>query len=111
MTKWFILFSVLTLINCNKKNNISYPSPVPDNTFQTFLPGVVCTDSLDFNALFSPDGKSFYFSRYDIHDIYESKYDDSQWTTPVVTSFSEKEFQECDPAFSPDGKRLYYIST
>jgi Tol biopolymer transport system component len=111
MVRGIILFSILVFICCQKKNTIFYPSPLPSGVLSIFLPGIVCTDSLEFNASFSPDGKAFYFSRSEIHDIYESKYEGSQWTVPVITSFSEKEFKECDPAFSPDGKRLYYIST
>lgn len=102
---------LIVLFACSKKSGINYPAPPPTDQLMSFLPGLINTDSLELNAVFSPDGKSFYFSRYDIHDIYESKYDGNQWTTPVITSFSEKEFQECDGTFSPDGKRFYYIST
>ncbi|HEY5825409.1 MAG TPA: hypothetical protein VIT44_13635 [Cyclobacteriaceae bacterium] len=102
---------ILLLIACERKMSIPYPSPLPAKELIPFLPGVVGTDSLEFNASFSPDEKSFYFSRYEIHDIFESKYDGKQWGSPRITSFSEKEFKECDPAFSPDGKKLFYIST
>ncbi len=102
---------VALFFSCDKKSEIPYPAPLPTDQFIPFMPDVIDTDSLEFNALFSPDGNSFYFSRYDPHDIYESKYDGKQWTTPVMTSFSEREYQECDAAFSPDGKKLYYIST
>jgi len=103
---WILLF-----VACEKKSSISYPLPLPSDQLIPFLPGVVNTDSLEFNALFNPDGQSFYFSRNEIHDIFESKYNGTQWGAPMRTSFSEKEFKECDPAFSPDGKKLFYIST
>jgi hypothetical protein len=102
---------ILVLFACKKETVVSYPSPFPNDELIPFLPGLIGTDSLEFNSLFSPDGKSFYFSRNEIHDIYESRFNGKQWGEPTMTSFSEKEFKECDPAFSPDGNRLYYIST
>jgi len=102
---------ILLLFACEKKSSVTYPLPLPSDQLISFLPGLVDTDSLEFNALFSPDGKSFYFSRNEIHNIFESKYDGKQWGSPTLTSFSEKEFKECDPAFSPDAKKLFYIST
>jgi hypothetical protein len=111
MIRIVVFVFILFLFACEKKMSVSYPLPLPEEELIPFLPGVVGTDSLEFNALFSPDGNSFYFSRYGIHDIYETKHDGKQWSVPVLTSFSEKLFKECDPAFSPDGKKLYYIST
>jgi Tol biopolymer transport system component len=111
INRFVLLFFVLILLTCSQKSEVHYPSPAPLNELITFLPNTVCTDSLEFNSLFSPDGKSFYFSKYEKHDIYESKFDGNTWNTPVITPFSEKEFKECDPAFSPDGKKLFYIST
>jgi len=63
MVRGIILFSILVFICCQKKNTIVYPSPLPSGVLSIFLPGIVCTDSLEFNASFSPDGKAFYFSR------------------------------------------------
>jgi len=111
MTRVIVSFFILLLVACEKKITTPYPLPGPGEEFMSYLPGKVNTDSLEFNALFSPDGQSFYFSRSEIHDIYETKYDGKQWGEPTLTSFSEKDFKECDPAFSPDGKKLFYIST
>lgn len=90
---------------------IPYPQPLPDTTAIRFLPGLVSKDSLDFNAMFSPDGQSFYFTRAasKITNIYISKYDGRQWTEPVLAPFTEGGYSDADPAFGPDGK-LYFIS-
>jgi Tol biopolymer transport system component len=100
-----ILFS-----SCTKEPAIAYPEPLPSGTFLPFLPGIVSTDSFEFNSLFSPDGKVFYFADGN-HDIYQTTFDGEQWSSAALAPFAEKEFKECDPAFSPDGNKLYYIST
>lgn len=94
------------------KNDIPYPSPLPDTAALTFLPGIVSKDSFDFNAAFSPDGKSYYFSRSmnDKPEIYVTKHNGEKWSEPVLVSFSGSKHSDADPAFAPDGK-LYFIST
>lgn len=90
---------------------IPYPDPKPDSLALIFLKGIASSDSLDFNSTFSPDGKSFYFSRLTngkTH-IYVSAFDGKAWGNPVMTSFSETAFSEADPFVTPDGT-LYYIS-
>ncbi len=91
--------------------NIPYPQPRPDSTALTFLPGIVSTDSVEFDETFAPDGKSFFFTRTENKKwkIYVSYNDGTNWTKPVVAPFTETKYSQADPAFSPDGK-LYYIS-
>jgi Tol biopolymer transport system component len=102
-----------TYAQVSKKSvDIPYPKPLPDSTALTFLPQLVSGDSLDFNACFSPDGKSFYFSRSKNKQskIYVSHHDGTNWTEPVLASFTGHTlYAEADPIFSPDGK-LYFIS-
>jgi hypothetical protein len=91
---------------------IPYPTPHPGVRPEIFLPGTICRpDSLEFNAAFSPDGRSFYFAnsvdrQWDIH---VSHYNGNAWTSPVRAAFSEEKYSEADPVFAPDGK-LYFIS-
>jgi Tol biopolymer transport system component len=91
---------------------IHYPSPRPDSVAMPFLPGMVSTDSVDFGSAFSPDGKSFYFSRSinKQSDIYVTRYNGTVWLTPELTNFSDAKYAEADPAFDRQGK-LYFIST
>lgn len=106
---------LLTAVACTpreekKHSHIPYPSPSPDTTALTFLKDIVSGDSADFNAAFSPDGKSYYFTRSikDQLTIYVSRYD-STWNTPEPVPFTEAGYSQADPAFGPDG-RLYFIS-
>lgn len=115
-----LLFAVTcVLLSCGSSgdnkdrstSNISYPNPQPDSIAIPFLPGIVSSDSLDFNAAFSPDGKSFYFSRAfnRMSKIFVTNYDGSKWNEPVAVPFAISDAADADPAFSPDGK-LYFIS-
>lgn len=91
---------------------IPYPTPVPDDTPLVFLPGLISKQgSLEFNAAFAPDGRSFYFSvsqnrQWDIH---VSRHDGHQWGPPTRAPFSEENYSEADPVCAPDGK-IYFIS-
>lgn len=90
---------------------IPYPRPYPDSVAVRFLPGLVSVDGLDFNSTFSPDGRSFFFSRsYNGQwDILVSEYMGNSWSNPVCVPFSDEKNSEADPMFSPDG-RLFFIS-
>jgi len=101
------------IYNCSgpAATGIAYPQPLPDTVPTTFLPGIVSTDSLDFNAAFSPDGKSFYFTRsiQKRSIIYVTHYTDDGWTEASDAGLSIPGFSDADPTFAPDGK-LYFIS-
>jgi hypothetical protein len=113
----FVLLLLPVMFSCNPRGeggdtvNIPYPDPHPDSVAVTFLPDVVSKDSLDFNAAFSPDGQSYYFTRSENKQLimYTSHYNGSQWTAPARVSFTEPGYSQADPAFGPDGK-LYFIS-
>ena len=115
----YSIFALLILlgisVSCTTKeqfaSTIAYPHPLPDSIPLSFMPNVVSSQGLDFNAAFSPDGKSFFFSRSNNGqwDIYVSRHNGARWSNPILASFSDSKFSEADPAFSPDGK-LYFIS-
>jgi hypothetical protein len=98
--------------NDNEVEEIAYPQPRPDSVAIAFLPGIVSSDSVEFGSAFSPDGKSFYFSRKTNNHsaIYASHYNENNWSEPVLVPFADTKHAEADPAFSPDGK-LHFIST
>lgn len=82
------------------------------NVASVFLPGIVSTDSNDFSACFSKDGKSFYFSRTIGKKtvLLVTSHVSGNWSGPVRLPFCREGFAYADPAFSPDGE-LYFIST
>ncbi len=106
--------AALLAIHCTseiKHSSINYPEPTPDSVATRFLPGIVCSDSLDFNAAFSTDGNQFYFSRSAKGKwvIYVTEQKDGAWTRPVPAPFSEPEYSQADPFITPD-RTLFYIS-
>ncbi|WP_162915545.1 TolB family protein [Paraflavitalea soli] len=89
---------------------IAYPSPAPDTAALPFMPGIVCSDSLDFNAAFSPDLQSFYFTRrLKKWVMLVTHYDGTKWTEPVRAPFADTRYAEADATFGPDGA-VYFIS-
>jgi Tol biopolymer transport system component len=109
----FVLGVVTVLATCSPSRFLaSYPEPMPDSVSISFLPGIVSTDSNEFNAAFSPDGRSFYFTRLvkKRTRIMVTHFKEERWTTPEVIPIFVDPYSDADPAFGPDGK-LYFIST
>ena len=111
----FLIAIPILMLQCvrNPRSQISinYPHPLPDSIALPFLPGIVSSDSLDFNAAFSLDGNRFYFSRssHGKWMIYLTELREGAWTKPVLAPFTETAYSQADPFVSRDGT-LYYIS-
>jgi Tol biopolymer transport system component len=77
-------------------------------------PGVVSTGH-EFTLTFMPDGQEAYFSRAfpDQHLIHimRTRFTAGAWQTPSEVAFSSPRWSDLDPAVSPDGKRLFFVST
>lgn len=110
-----VIAFIIIISSCKQKvqpeSKINYPSPLPDTTALTFLPGIVSIDSLDFNAAFSPNGNRFYFSRSGRgkYLIMESVYKNGVWTDPVISPSFDTMYSNTDPFFAANGD-LYFIS-
>jgi len=78
-----------------------------------FGPGVISTPDFEFNASFTPDGKTVYFSKSDVGfnriTVVFSRNKDSRWTEPEVAPFSGV-WKDTDPFVAPNGKKLFFIS-
>ncbi len=86
-----------------------FPGPEP----RLFAPGVVSTGLDELNAVFAPNGDEFFFSvklpGEGRHTMMAMAQVDGHWTAPEVLPFSGR-YAEADPAFSPDGNRLFFVS-
>lgn len=75
--------------------------------------GVVSTGLQETSATFTPDGNTLYFMRSDLAEsdttILQSHRRGTTWSIPQVVSFSG-EWHDSEPALSPDGNRLYFVS-
>ncbi len=81
----------------------------PELTPVPFMPELVNTpDKNERDITFMPNLAELYFSRQGTPMV--SKYVDSSWTTPTVASYASP-YQDMEPFITPDGTRLYFIST
>ncbi len=78
---------------------------------QVFMPGFVSSNRIPKHSAlsFSPDGKEVYWSVANPFAIYFMKLENGNWTKPQVAPFT-KGLECSSPAFSPDGKKLYFAS-
>lgn len=102
-----------TIASCQPAthHHASYPEPFPDTVALSFLPGIVSADSLDFNAAFSPDGRTFYFCRSVNRkwSIWQTTFDGNNWSAPALAPFADTAWSQADPFITPDST-VYFIS-
>jgi ankyrin repeat protein len=85
-----------------------------------FAPGIVSSIwGLHSTAVFSPDGNEVYWAPmmsfpgeiYSRGGLLMMKREKGRWTPPAWAPFSGPHVDDDVPFFSPDGRRLYFIST
>ena len=81
-----------------------------------FAPDRISTATEQWRITFTPDGRTAYFASSNAFfpftrraTIYESHFENGDWSTPVVASFSGV-YSDIDPFLAPDGQRLYFSS-
>ncbi len=96
-------FIVLLLINAN----ILF-AQIPT----VFAPGVISGPAHDSAPAFTPDGKTVYFSRSNASGgtILVSQLKGGKWSNPEIAPFSGI-WDDLEPAMSPDGSFLIFISS
>jgi len=116
-----ILLVVLSQVVCSQTSNNAqkyyskgsyFGQKLPGITPIIFAPDFISTDKNEVNSVFTPDGKEFYFSRFDPgkgYTIMVTKEYSSGWSQPEVAPFSGS-YSEVDMFISPDGKKLFYLS-
>ncbi|NII73296.1 hypothetical protein FHW84_001865 [Dyella sp. SG562] len=76
-------------------------------------PGVISTDLQETTAALSPDGQTLLFLRSDFAEkddtILLAHRQGNSWSAPEVAPFSGQ-WHDSEPAFAPDGKRVYFVS-
>jgi Tol biopolymer transport system component len=104
-----------TLIGFGQNRTFDYfGSASPGEKIELFAPGIVSLkDSKEKSLAISPDGDEVFFSAgksWPECKIIQVKKINNQWSKPEVAEFSS-DCYATEPAFSPDGKYLYYSSS
>jgi hypothetical protein len=80
---------------------------------ELLAPGVISTGMQETSATLAPDGQTLCFMRSDLAEtddtILVSHRRAKTWSAPDVAPFSGQ-WHDSEPAFTPDGKRLYFVS-
>lgn len=88
--------------------------PVPGLSPEPFAPGLVNTDAIELNSVFSPDGKEFYFTRVldGLDTMHQIVFADGKWSNPrPLQLFPENVRAEAaDMVLSRDGQELYFLA-
>jgi hypothetical protein len=86
----------------------------PGNLPVLFASGIVSTGMDDLNAVFSADGTELFFAvklpARGRHVMLAMTQERGRWSAPAVLPFSGQ-YNDADPALSPDGKTLYFASS
>ena len=80
-----------------------------------WTPQALSTDQYESSPVFSPDGRELMFFRapptFDRYRLRMSRCENGQWSEASEPAFSGPDAAlETDPAYSPDGRWLYYAS-
>ena len=89
---------------------------VPGLTPEVFAPGLVSTGGFERDVAIAPDGREIYFGlagpSYQYTSVAVTRMVDGHWTEPeVVPGFDDPRYLNLEPALSPDGQTLFFLST
>jgi Tol biopolymer transport system component len=105
LIKWVVpCIAVLGTTLTTSAQNIVDPAAQP----KVFMQEGVAMPNNESVSTFMPDGKTVYMA--DGQTIVFSKKVNGKWIKPVTASFSGQ-WKDWDPALSPNGKRLVFVST
>jgi hypothetical protein len=89
--------------------------PVPGPTPERFAPGVVSTDAIELNGVFSPDGREFYFTRIveGLDTMHQMTLVESTWgdARELMLFPDSRRVESADMVLSSDGQALYFLAS
>ena len=90
-----------------------FGQPTPGITPERFAPGVVSTDAIELNGVFTPDGREFFFTRLidGVDTMHRSVFEDGKWSEPrpLLVFPGRVRAVAVDMSVSPDGQELYFL--
>ncbi|MEX0299042.1 MAG: TolB family protein [Kordiimonas sp.] len=101
--------------NLSTADNFLGLTPPTGDEVKMLHPDIISTkEGYELNAVFSPDGKEFYFCRVidDVYRLFRIKLGaNGEWSKPERIHLKQMdEWEIVDPWISPDNQRMYYIS-
>ncbi len=116
MRYFFLLLFIVNAAEAQKKqlpDNAYFNQPVPVDTPAIFSDGLVSDRFGNRDMAISPNGDEMFYtlqsSNGSINAIIHSNKINGKWIAPEVATFSGQ-YSDLEPAFSPDGSRLYFSS-
>ena len=87
---------------------------LPPETPMIFMENIVSTNLNERDMAIAPDGKEMFYTIQAAQNAASTivtlkKLSNNKWSQPEVATFSGK-YSDLEPAFSPDGKKLYFSS-
>ena len=108
-----LIHSVKANVGSETDNSMTYfGQKLPGNTPELFAPNIISKPNRhEFGCTLSKDGSEFYFGvdNKGVMEIHYSNLVDGVWS-PQKKLFESDSISYNDPMFSPDQKRLYFIS-
>jgi len=87
---------------------------LPGDTPVVFAPGDVSTDARELGIVFAPDGREIFYTRVvgKLPMLFRRRLVNGGWTAEdrLALVAGQPDADHSDPAISPDGQRLYFIS-
>ena len=115
LTLFLLLSSATVFAQTSKPLNIQlyFDRPSPGNSAILFAPGIISDEYSNRDMAISPAGDELFYTiqyrGFTISVLMFSKKVNGKWSAPEVAGFSGQ-FSDLEPAFSPDGNRLYFSS-
>ena len=120
----FILSFLLIFFSCNQSKKKQSPlvehadwryfgQGSPGKIAKLFSEGIISTSKNERDFTISPSGNEFFYSLVfpgnSLSTIIYLYHDGAFWSQPLIAPFSGS-YSDLEPMFSPDGKKLFFIS-